>query len=720
MAGRLFDTTPLEQVKQLTTLNELEDTLALVKRQEGQLLNELDEQQQQHTELARVLDRLSELEDYVKELYDNSGELSNVLSRAVESGQEQTEFIRGLDTEQNKVKLAIEQIQDAQKLRDCIMGTLECLSLKDYDKAAVHLFRSTKLSVLNRDLSKLALPIGQEEESPETILNRARSELQRIIQDAFAEAVRNQDQESIRRFFKLFPMVGEDTLGLILYADFLCSLVSDRCKVQTDNTNQRNFSVKITELYEMVAMAVDHHYPLVETNYGPGRMLYVIYRIQREVDTQASILLDSFYEEYKVDKMLMSIEQELKKQKTSTVKSALGFVSGKPSNTASVSPPSDVTTDLRHLDSFLKELAVISQKTELYYRFIRRRTKAEVDSLSKEEVEQRADLKEATLALNDHYIQMERYFARKSVAKVIQLDEVGDGDKTSTSLEDVFFILKNCCQRAITLCHAGSGAPGLKLLVRILEVDYLRILHQRLMANTSQLDTKDICLNNMEVACDYMPKLANELQAKLNLLENIYSTDDLEVMKRTLNIIRALETKTRTILELQHKLRGLIQRLFKPTRYLLTEMGYEEQELNDNTGSRFVMETETLVEPFSKVLSATNWAIIYKWITRSILDEWETVLWVHLGALQVDKDIRVLNSFLSNNRSSKCTMTSERLERLNEINILLSMDDVDDITEMIDSSADESAFQRLSAHEIRRILLLRVEFSKDKIARLSL
>jgi hypothetical protein len=71
------------------------------------------------------------------------------------------------------------------------------------------------------------------------------------------------------------------------------------------------------------------------------------------------------------------------------------------------------------------------------------------------------------------------------------MDEANDTDKTSTSLEDVFFILKNCCRRAITLCHVNSGAPALKLLVRIIEVDYLRILHQQLTMPTSQLDPKN-------------------------------------------------------------------------------------------------------------------------------------------------------------------------------------------------------------------------------------
>jgi hypothetical protein len=46
-----------------------------------------------------------------------------------------------------------------------------------------------------------------------------------------------------------------------------------------------------------------------------------------------------------------------------------------------------------------------------------------------------------------------------------------------------------------------------------------------------------------------MSKLASELQDSLTTLENMYTTEDLEVMIRTLDILSVLETKTRTILE---------------------------------------------------------------------------------------------------------------------------------------------------------------------------
>jgi hypothetical protein len=51
----------LDNVKQLTTFEALETSLAAVEAQEAQLLAQLDQQQERRGELSLVLDRLSQL-----------------------------------------------------------------------------------------------------------------------------------------------------------------------------------------------------------------------------------------------------------------------------------------------------------------------------------------------------------------------------------------------------------------------------------------------------------------------------------------------------------------------------------------------------------------------------------------------------------------------------------------------------------------------------------
>ncbi|RKP08562.1 COG4 transport protein-domain-containing protein [Thamnocephalis sphaerospora] len=743
----------LDQVRRLQSSTELAITLARVEAQERELEARLYQLSRKRNELDAVTHRLirrlcaevltSAVRPYAEELAHDAKGMTALLDTATEKARMHTAPVRRLDAEEAKIRSAMQKIDDAKEMRDCIVGVLESLSLKDYDRAAVHLFRSTKMadSVLESSAASLAMtvqPSGHEGQSVRDILERARADLSAIAQREFAEAVRTQDQTGIRRFFKLLPMIGESSLGLVLYSDFLCSLVSDRCRAQLAQVGNKHFGVRLTELYEMVAMAIDHHHPLVETNYGPGHMLYVIYRLQREVDTQAGIIMGQFSEEHR-----LSLIDQSGRSSTSS--------SGRHGGESSQTTAGDSAVDLRQLDTLLKELAVISQKTALYRRFLQRRAKAEIDAVDANGIANDADIREAALALDEAgllregriasamesllrgYAQMERYFARKSISKVLHMDEVDDNDKTSTSLEDVFFILKNCTQRALSIGSDTVGSAMVKLLARILEVDYLRILHQRLSTSTSSLDAKDVrrghmvCLNNMDVACDYMPKLVEELKQRLGSQTNNFSETEVSALSASFRSFTELEAKTRDILKenledhfdehIRAKLRAIAQKAFRPARYLLTEAGYEEQEMGDSVGSRFIVEAEGLLAPFEltadarqTTLTESNWRRIHELAACAILSEWETVLMAarvnQLGALRVDKDVRLLSSFLSAKTAVITGVVRERLTRLGEISMLLNMDELADLDE-IWQQMDGGHRRCLDAGEVRRILLLR-------------
>ena len=66
------------------------------------------------------------------------------------------------------------------------------------------------------------------------------------------------------------------------------------------------FADAFKELFEMIALAVDHHFPLVETHYGPGTMLEVIVRLNEECERQARKLLDALEEERQPQRMVRS------------------------------------------------------------------------------------------------------------------------------------------------------------------------------------------------------------------------------------------------------------------------------------------------------------------------------------------------------------------------------------------------------------------------------
>lgn len=63
----------------------------------------------------------------------------------------------------------------------------------------------------------------------------------------------------------------------------------------------------LTRLFETIAMVIDRQEAMVDSTYGPGRMLRVIQRLQREADIQSSIILNSFTEKQQLQRKVWLI-----------------------------------------------------------------------------------------------------------------------------------------------------------------------------------------------------------------------------------------------------------------------------------------------------------------------------------------------------------------------------------------------------------------------------
>ena len=112
--------------------------------------------------------------------------------------------------------------------------------------------------------------------------------------------------------------------------------------------------------------------------------------------------------------------------------------------------------DPRDLDPVLAELTLLSARNELYYRFIMRRIRNDLDIGIVDEPKRKSKLSqlESLLASNTgitraiqellcHYITLERYFLSESVSKAVAMDTIVDESAlTSSIVDDVFFLVK--------------------------------------------------------------------------------------------------------------------------------------------------------------------------------------------------------------------------------------------------------------------------------------
>jgi hypothetical protein len=108
--------------------------------------------------------------------------------------------------------------------------------------------------------------------------------------------------------------------------------------------------------------------------------------------------------------------------------------------------------DPRDLDELLTEMTIISSRSELYKFFLFNNI---VNDLIDKENE--SQIREAERIISDcqlnrslqeligHYSMLENYFMIENINKAIQMDSViSSGSKTSSVVDDVFFIIKKC------------------------------------------------------------------------------------------------------------------------------------------------------------------------------------------------------------------------------------------------------------------------------------
>lgn len=61
-------------------------------------------------------------------------------------------------------------------------------------------------------------------------LANSKAQLLEIISKEFESAVQRQSEEEITRYFKLFPLLGEEQVGLDKYSKFVCAIVSGKAQ----------------------------------------------------------------------------------------------------------------------------------------------------------------------------------------------------------------------------------------------------------------------------------------------------------------------------------------------------------------------------------------------------------------------------------------------------------------------------------------------------------
>lgn len=196
--------------------------------------------------------------------------------------------------------------------------------------------------------------------------------LRQIVNQKFEEAVRKDDLASVERFFKIFPLIGLHDEGIQKFSVYICSKLELKCQkelrtsmdtARADKRQMIAYADSLTLLFENIARVVEVNQPILESYYGPGRLVQMITILQVECDKEVKYLLLEFNKIRQISRRISQINEYIKSGGNTTGKGHYRKASG--SSTDKLNP--------KDIDALIGEITIMHSRAELYNKFVKRR-----------------------------------------------------------------------------------------------------------------------------------------------------------------------------------------------------------------------------------------------------------------------------------------------------------------------------------------------------------
>jgi len=476
--------------------------------------------------------------------------------------------VKALDLEKKRVEETLGVVEQVAELKACVQGVVGSMGApQDWEAAASYIARASKIPshIIEGKFAARIVPSVEVPDAPGVTIEGAKESLCGLFLREFEKAAGEGDGGRITRFFKLFPLIGREEVGLEVYGRYVCQGVAVRARgnLKGGREGQEGFfyANAITKLFEHIAQIVENHGQLVERHYGVGRMVKVIERLQVEADVQGGIILDSWGDDRSVDRRLTDVKSYpfsflvqsfLPAQKSSGISRTSSPAVGGGTN-GRVSE--DEGVDMKVVDGLLNEMAMMLGRWSLYSRFLASKCRVSppqgvlLQAISKisqdpsiepdeplvmpELLIKSALSRKISARLTTPFNIMTMFFFRRSVEKAFQLDEAPTGLSLNMSrpldgnppfiispVDDVMYIVNTVLQRSLSTSQRDVVASVLPTIGRVLGSDFVGMI-QRKMRDESypkpviqggfppedKIISFIVLINSLDIANDYISRI---------------------------------------------------------------------------------------------------------------------------------------------------------------------------------------------------------------------
>ncbi|MCJ1428037.1 hypothetical protein MMC29_005944 [Sticta canariensis] len=537
----------------------IKEALVQLHHQETSVRDRLDTLVASQKSLSRELARLDVLRAHLGSHAVTARSISNgMLSNAASTANRISGAVKQLDLEQSRVISTLDVVEQVAELKACVLGVTGSMGApQDWETAAAYLSRASNIpdEIVSGSFAEEIVPTAEVPDPPKVTLGHAAESLCGLFLREFEKAAQENNGAKVTRFFKLFPLIGKPDVGLDIYGRYVCQGVASRARANLHagvGANQRKeglfYANALTKLFEHVAQIVEHHGALVERHYGAGRMVRVIERLQLEADIQGGIILDTWTDERNIDRKLTDIRSYAF---TFLVQSFLPVpparsgtpLAGSPANraVAETQARDDEGADMKEIDGFLSEIALMLGRWSLYSRFIAAKCKSSSavpdDELQPLYAPQLLPNSSLSRKVADRLVlpfnTLTTFFFRRSVEKAFQLDELpldlsldqakplsSNPPFITSAVDDVMYIVNQVVERSISTSNRIVISSAIPSVARVLGSDFIGMI-QRKMRDESYPKSAIpgafppeqtiisflVLINNLDVATDYVKRI---------------------------------------------------------------------------------------------------------------------------------------------------------------------------------------------------------------------
>lgn len=581
-----------------TLLEDAELALQNLAHQEALLIKETESLFKKQVDYLRRIDHLRGYAPDMSKVEARTQQLMSLVNSSATLVDDVCGRVKAIDLAKERLEDCLSKVADILDLKKCRWGALKAMEEHNYEEAAmcIRRFLSINCSELKKTIAIISgsryqtnpsqdqisstpssVTSGQEKPTDDESeimstkfmetalgeLDEYRIKLVQLCQDMMSQAIKEDESHNIERFFKIFPMLNEHQEGLIRYASYLqTKVVSEQVNAALEST-QLNQADKLATLYESIAKLVDQHQPLVETFYGPGYLIFIVKVLQKQCDRLSRKILEEF-------RNVTNLQFVAKSVRAASLQSPIVGLQGQGIGATSVQSVNlqPAKLDSRDVDMILNQIALVISRSGVYLNFLVQRVKDDIKSKVEDESQRQASLLELynllciecelnhlVQELGGVYVMLEQFYLNESSKKAILMDQIDtetSGYPVSSMLDDIFFIVKKCINRAISTKSVEVFCAVINHCVTMLESVFCQVLDDRLksqqhystafttrnldlsqaysaiqsgryLQSASKLETARAqyfsALNNLDKACDYTQTLRGILDTDVKKLK---------------------------------------------------------------------------------------------------------------------------------------------------------------------------------------------------------